>query len=96
MALTLTHFEVEGHRFESRDSAERGRAWLKSIPTDARVIDVQTTYTVGQQVEVSAFGRWRPGTITKLGRTKVTVQYQRNQQGTLATRAFGAIEVRPH
>jgi hypothetical protein len=46
---------------------------------------VQTgTYTVGEEVEVHAFGYWYRGTVTKLGRTgKVTVKYT---SGTGSTR----------
>ena len=30
---------------------------------------------VGQAVQVHAFGHWYPGVVTKLGRTRATIQY---------------------
>lgn len=50
---------------------------------------------VGTPVLVHAFGRLRPGVVTKLGRTKVTVDYQRNQAGTRASRSFTVRELAP-
>jgi hypothetical protein len=52
-------------------------------------------FQVGQPVHVDAFGNWRPGTVTKIGRSQVTVRYQRNAYGDTAERAFAPGFVRP-
>lgn len=57
-----------------------------------RVEPVSRTYSLGQAVLVRAFGRPRAGTVTKLGRTTVTVTYSRNQQGDQHTRTFSPAE----
>lgn len=47
----------------------------------------------GQAVHVHAYGTWRAGTVTKLGRTRVTVRYVRNADGQLDERSFPATAV---
>lgn len=49
----------------------------------------------GQAVHVHAYGTWRAGTVTKLGRTRVTVRYVRNADGQLDERSFPATAVHP-
>lgn len=50
---------------------------------------------VGDPVLVHAFGRNRPGHVTKLGRTKVTVDFQQNRQGDRGSRSAGAWDLSP-
>jgi hypothetical protein len=50
---------------------------------------------VGQPVHVPAHGSWRPGTVTKLARTRVTVRYVRNADGDTDERAFPMAQVLP-
>ncbi len=50
---------------------------------------------IGDPVLVRAYGRHRHGTVTKLGRTRVTVDFLRNRDGDRASRAFGAWELEP-
>jgi hypothetical protein len=50
-------------------------------------------------VWVSAFGRWRKGTVTARARTRVTVRYLRNARGEEHEKAFPLRDVRtrvPH
>jgi|SRR6266542_4392752 len=49
----------------------------------------------GQAVHVHAYGNWRPGTVTKLGRTRVTVRYVRNADGRTDERPFPTTAVHP-
>lgn len=42
-----------------------------------------------------AYGTWRAGTVTKLGRTRVTVRYVRNAAGQLDERSFPTTAVHP-
>ena len=56
------------------------------MPTNRR-------HTPGQPVHVHAFGAWRNGTVTRLGRDRVWVQYARNRFGDLHERPFTAAEV---
>lgn len=48
----------------------------------------------GERVEVHSFGRWYPGTVAKIGRTRVTVFY-RTGSGAERTKAFAPSKVRP-
>ncbi len=50
-------------------------------------------FSVGQSVEVHSFGNWYAGTVTKLGRTRVTVQYTTGS-GTTRDKAFNLSLVR--
>jgi FKBP-type peptidyl-prolyl cis-trans isomerase 2 len=53
-------------------------------------------YRVGDEVFVSAYSRLRPGRVTKLGRTKVTVEFTSDAAGqNVRTRAFSGAEVIP-
>ncbi len=52
-------------------------------------------FEVGQQVHVDAYGNWRPGTVTKVGRTRITVTYVRNADGDTDERAFPVARVQP-
>ena len=49
----------------------------------------------GEAVHVHAYGTWRAGTVTKLGRTRITVRYVRNADGQLDERSFPATAVHP-
>jgi hypothetical protein len=52
-------------------------------------------FELGQAVHVHAYGNWRPGTVTKLGRTRVTVRYVRNAGGQTDERPFATTLVHP-
>ena len=39
------------------------------------------TFQVDPAVHVHAYGNWRPSTVTKIGRSRVTVRYARNADG---------------
>ncbi len=49
----------------------------------------------GQAVHVHVHGTWRAGTVTKRGRTRVTVRYVRNADGQLDERSFPTTAVHP-
>lgn len=49
---------------------------------------------IGDEVEVQAYGRMRKGHVTALHRSKVSVRFQRRQDGTMDERKFGASEIR--
>jgi uracil-DNA glycosylase len=59
-----------------------------AVRAGATVQPVQLTVSVGQAVQVWAFGRPRPGVVTGLGRTRIEVEFQQNAQGTRSTRKF--------
>lgn len=94
--LTLTHYEHPAPKTGQviRTDVEPGTATFYGRQVEDTVTKVETTYQVGDVVEVDAFARWRPGIVTSLGRTRVTVEYRRNQQGTKAERSFTPREVR--
>jgi hypothetical protein len=48
-----------------------------------------------QAVHVHAHGTWRPGTVTKLGRTRLTVRYTRDADGQTDERPFPTTQVHP-
>jgi hypothetical protein len=61
-----------------------------------KVVQRTDSYQIGQTVEVAAFSKWRRGTVTKLGRSRVTVDYVTNAAGTnRRVKAFGAGDIRP-
>lgn|SRR4051812_46562437 len=97
MSLTLNFFElvnVAGQvtaRTLTQENAEILVTWSKA---DLIVRPAQITLEVGDEVKVPAFGRWRSGTVTKLGRTKVVVDFQQNAQGARGQRSFDATEIR--
>lgn len=64
-------------------------------PAPGEIIVDSHTYHVGDSVEVHAHGRWRLGYVTKLGRSKVAVEFISNLQGTSKERTFSSTEVRP-
>jgi hypothetical protein len=109
-ALTLTHFErtcalggrhaidytfateAEAAEFPARMSGLRGA----ELDVYGEIRKVETTYRVGDKVTVRAFGQPnRPGVVTKLGRTKVAVDFLRNQSGRRHEGTFSAVDVRP-
>ena len=97
MPLTLTHYE---HHYRTPGGREGivetlgPDSWL-AVQEQVKTIRVRSTYEVGDKVAVHAYGRSRPGVVTKLGRTKVTVDYQQNRQGDRNERAFQAHFVVP-
>lgn len=48
-----------------------------------------------QAVHVYADGTWRPGTVTKLGRTRVTVRYLHGADGQADERPFPTSQIQP-
>ena len=48
-----------------------------------------------QAVHVYADGTWRPGTVTKLGRTRVTVRYLRRADSQADERPFPTSQIQP-
>jgi hypothetical protein len=57
------------------------------------VVQRTETYHVGDKVNVYAFGGLREGTVTKLGKSRVTVHFVRNRSGGTSERAFVASEI---
>lgn len=51
-------------------------------------------YVVGQTVEVHSYGAWRRGTVVKIGRTRITVEYAKNRWGELHSKAFHDYRIR--
>lgn len=98
--LTLTHAvlsgENNGKRFAINFSTVADAESYRDRWNDRKgvVVPVETTYSIGTAVEVQAFGKWRVGTVTGLGRTKVKVSYIRSMAGTVAERTFDSREVR--
>jgi hypothetical protein len=97
-ALTLTYYirhldDGRTFHYAEAPSPEALRALMAS--SGGQVETVSRTYRVGARVKVRAYGAWRRGTVTKLGRTRVTVTYLRNQHGTRASKSFGATQIRP-
>lgn len=96
---TLTHYRL-ANRSTARATSlvyateASAREWQHRIDPDATVVRVTSCVAVGDQVEVRAYGRMRPGTVTKLGRSRVTVEFTRNSHGDKDERAFGATELR--
>jgi hypothetical protein len=62
-------------------------------PTGGRL--AARSFQVDQAVHVHAYGNWRPGTVTKIGRSRVTVRYARNAAGTPDERAFPTDQIQP-
>ncbi len=107
MALTLTYFL---ERFRNRHNGSEGSTRWQTLEaaeqygvkpgdttfTSLGIETISHTYKHGQQVQVHAFGGWRDGTVTGLGKTKVKVRYWRNRaMTTQAERAFGAASIWP-
>jgi len=100
--LTLTHWErdrkdqrgrIDPIRFATRERAEAATMNALGEPYVGEAREVKREFFVGQTVKVHAFGRLRPGTVAKLGRSRVTVDYVRNQSGERHERAFTAGEI---
>lgn len=94
--LTVTVYDVQhigenGHRYRSCYAATAN--YGGSLEYD--ITPIERTYRVGLPVMVDSFGKWRPGKVTALGRSRVTVEYQRNQGGYLHTKTFVASLVMP-
>lgn len=52
------------------------------------------TFAVGEQVEVHAFGRWYPGEVVAVARTRVTVRYTTRTTGNTFEKTVNAAKVR--
>lgn len=104
--MKLTHWIVtsvdrEPMHFVTPELAEayvamRGRRFELGFDPDepkCQVEKVEREYRPGDRVTVRAFGRLRDGVVESGGRTKVKVRFQRNRQGTVAVRSFGALEI---
>jgi hypothetical protein len=93
--LTLTWWEAtnpEGKVWRFPTEGSSRASWARDF-TGHRA--VTHTYRVGDLVEVDAFGRWRPGTVVRIGKSRVRAEFVRNAQGETDERAFGALSVRP-
>lgn len=100
--LTLTFFQVTWPKNEGRpvgalhrEIAERLAKQYRSIFGTPTITERTYTYRVGDAIRVYAFGRLRPGVVTKLHRSQITVSFARNQRGERAVRRVSAIEIRP-
>jgi hypothetical protein len=51
-------------------------------------------FAVGDQVEIFAFGRWRPGRVVALGRVRITVEYSTRDGVVSKTGDFSSGRVR--
>lgn len=51
------------------------------------------SFTLGERVEVHSFGRWYAGTIVKIGRLRITVDYKAGR-GAQRIKAFDLCRVR--
>lgn len=56
-------------------------------------MDINQRYKLGQPVHVHAFGAWRAGTVTRLGRSRVWVRFVRNRFDDTHEKPFLAAEV---
>jgi hypothetical protein len=83
--------------FDARPAASPLRESLTGIqfatPTAQPAPPPVRRFEVGQSVHVHAHGSWRSGTVTKLGRTRVTVRYARDTGGDTVERAFPTTKV---
>ena len=64
---------------DRRRQTNRTRA--KNAERNAKHAIESGTFTVGEKVEVHAFGRWYPGEVIALGRTRITVRYTTRTTG---------------
>lgn len=64
-------------------------------PAPPTVRQFERHFEPGQAVHVHAYGTWRAGTVTQLGRTRITVRYLRNADGQLDERSFPTTAVHP-
>jgi hypothetical protein len=51
-------------------------------------------FVAGEKVEVFSFGRWYPGLVEEIGRTRVRVHYTTGS-GATRLKSFAPIKVRP-
>jgi len=91
--LVAELFDVDPVDSPLRDSLIGIRFTAPATPTVAR--PPARTFQVDQAVHVHAYGNWRPGTVTKIGRSRVTVRYARNADGTPDERAFRTDQIQP-
>lgn len=61
-----------------RESIHAVRFGITAPPATPTVRQFERHFEIGQAVHVHAYGTWRAGTVTKLGRTRITVRYVRN------------------
>lgn len=92
--LKITYYII--HEDLVRMSRDEAQAASDRFHNGAQVTEKVVEYRVGDQVMVDAFGRWRQGVVTKLGRSKLTIEYVSNAGGAKRERAFHPISVRPH
>lgn len=84
------HSDRIGRSFDARtitpDSDYADRDGYRVEQTERTTLHL----AVGTPVLVRAFGRDRPGHVVKLGRTRVTVDFQQNAAGARGTRSAHA------
>lgn len=73
---------------------------LEPKPEPTPVVEVDPSqplttsdYQVGDPVLVFAWGQYRRGTVTKIGRTRLTIEHRRNASGDRHERAFTLGEI---
>ena len=82
-------------RFATADAAQSYAERFAPSWGEPTITEKSTTYRVGDRVKVSAYGRTRPGRVTELGKSRVTVDFQRNASGQRGQRVFTALEIEP-
>lgn len=68
-----------------RAAAQRMAARKTRAAAEGRTID---GVGLGDQVEVCAYGAWRPGRVTDIAKTRLKVDFRQNQQGGRGERWF--------
>lgn len=91
--LTLTYWTVDGRDRRFRSAAEAQA--LVGPHRDLTITPHTQTYRKGDEVEVHAYGAWRPGKVVVLKRTRVIVHFQRNKHGRIGARTFDGSGIRP-
>ena len=71
------------------ESTWQGRVYYRNVRKH------EVTYFIGQGVAVQAYGRERPGQVTKLNPKKPVVRFIRNGRGDTSERSFHLSEMRP-
>jgi hypothetical protein len=87
-------FDVEPENNPLRGSLTGVRFTAPATPPKADRPPART-FPVDQAVHVHAYGNWRAGTVTRIGRTRVTVRYTRNADGQPDERAFPTDQIQP-
>lgn len=97
MARTSLLLQVQLCTFPAGHTAVYSREHLFTDPfyADCQIRFASVTLSVGDPVEVQAFGRIRPGVVVGIGSSKVRVLYARNSSGEKHERAFAAAEFAP-